>query len=241
MKQLARPQPVALIVRHKQPVLQIDPKAVRRAKSRCERGHISIRRNLQHPAAVRRGRVHPPGRPLVAFGFEPFAIQSVVPEFTAQFRANTRSIRREVQTDIKIPLRIACRAKGELVIISGHPEAVVNRLIAIRHAVAVFINNASQLRSLHHDHLSVTDRADTQRLLQPIRKQLPLTGFRLVGVDLAPVKTGNQPAIGHGIQSTHLRIKPLRHGNVFNRVIVNDPRRPEPNNKHQPNDCQKSF
>ena len=168
VKQFARAQPVALIVGHKQPPIEVEAQPVGRAETGRKRRHFALRGDLQHPAAVRRGRVHSAGRPPVAAGLESFARQSVVAKLPPQLRPDARSTRGQIQTDVQVAARIPRRPKGELVVVAGHAKIVAHRFVLIRLAVAVGVSDARQLRPLHDDDFTVVYRHDAKRLLQSI-------------------------------------------------------------------------
>ena len=115
--------------------------------------------------------------------------------FTADFLADPGAIRGEVERDEIVAIRPLRRAEGELVVVPGHPEAVEDRFVVIRDAVAVAVLDAGQLGALHHDEGGRRLRDDAERLLKSLRELLPGFPCRFEDHQLPAVEDRGDPAI----------------------------------------------
>ena len=120
--------PVALIIRVKDVVLRIDTNARRRSHAHGVWHELALRRDLERPAAVlgrapHLGIVHARLVPLVA-------------------ASPTRPAEGGVQGAVEVPLGIAHRTEGVLMIIIGEPPAGIDGLVQIGFAVLVSVHQA---------------------------------------------------------------------------------------------------
>jgi len=191
--ELARSQPVALVVGHEKAALGAEAEAVGGAKSVGERrGAARLRIDLQYPASVRNGRVHTP-RP--ALGGE--AAPQLVPD--------AGTVGGGIERDVERAAGVARRPKGELVVVAAHAEVVGDGLVAVGATVAVGVGQARELGALRDQDAAVARGLHAERVVQPFGEEAPLLRFGIVGHHLPPVKDADEPPVGHEVEPAGLR------------------------------------
>ena len=109
-------------------------------------------------------------------------------ESTAQFAFGFVAVARDVQADVQITLGIACRAKGEFVVVAADTEIVAHGLVHIGGSVAVGVDEACQFGTLHHQHFTVADGDHAEWFVQAEGKGMPVLVRRIIGHHFAAMK-----------------------------------------------------
>ena len=90
-------------------------------------------------------------------------------------------------------------------VITGHPEAVPERAVAVGLAVSVGILEAGQFRALHHEQRALAVGQEPQRLMKAFGELLP-GAIGLADEDFAAVEGHGQTAVVEESETAHLVI-----------------------------------
>ncbi len=220
VEDLARSQPVPLIIGNEETSVFVEPKSFRGAKTaRKWLPATAIRRNLQDPPTVRDPGIH---AACTTFVFSPpgsvqhiLSLKADRAPLATNFLANAGTVRGCAQREVYVALLILCEAEGELMIVPRHSEIIEDCLVEVCDSVAIGVLDSGQLRALHDQKAGVALGNDTKWFVQACGKLLPRVGLGAVDKDFTAMKTCRKFAAGCGCNSTDLRVYPGRRRHFF--------------------------